>query len=489
MTKQIVRIGSAVVVTLLALGLLWQFRTAVVYVLISLILAAALRPLVSRLVGQRLIVRLAWILLYLVVISGLAFLIFLIGKASINEIQRLAETVSVQDSWKLPAWLAGTPIQKEVIASLPPPSNLFLAITGSQGELILPSLLGFTLSIADILEAVFVILFLSLYWTINQIHFERLWLSLLSSSHRKQIRDIWRAVELDLGGYIRSELVQSLLAGLLLSIGYWLLGSPFPVLLGVSGAIFWLIPVMGAPLAMVMPLLMGLLSNVQLSLVTVLYTLAVLIALEIWVEPRLFKRKWDNPILTLVLLLAMADAFGFIGIIIAPPLSAVCQILWNLLISHRVIGGGKVQVSDLKERQARVWDTIKAMEKPPLAMVTNSMERLAGLIEKAEPILQAAIPGDIPVPFQPSVHVTIDAEISRSPKHKEKRIMMAPRTAGIAKKFWQQGTRGADALNLCTHGWLGILLNAGREALNRIQRLFPQRLHILPSFPSFLSPF
>jgi hypothetical protein len=181
---------------------------------------------------------------------------------------------------------------------------------------------------------------------------------------------------------------------------YWLLGSPYPTLLALTGALFWLIPVMGALLAMILPLLLGMLTNVQLGLFTVLYTLIVLIALEVWVEPRLFRRKWDNPILTLVIILAMADAFGFVGIIIAPPISAVCQILWNLLISHRVGAGAAVDVSDLKERQARVWDIIKAMDESPMAMVTNSMERLSGLIEKAEPILQAALPADITEPFK-----------------------------------------------------------------------------------------
>jgi len=39
-----------------------------------------------------------------------------------------------------------------------------------------------------------------------------------------------------------------------------------------------------------------------------------------------------------------------------------------------------------------VWDTIKAMDDPPLPLVTSSMERLTQLIEKAEPILQAGLP-------------------------------------------------------------------------------------------------
>ena len=39
-----------------------------------------------------------------------------------------------------------------------------------------------------------------------------------------------------------------------------------------------------------------------------------------------------------------------------------------------------------------MWETIKAMDEPPLPLVTSSMERLTHLIEKAEPILQVGLP-------------------------------------------------------------------------------------------------
>jgi len=394
MTKQIIRFGAAVMTTLLALVVLWQFRIVVVYVLISLTLAAALRPLVNHLAGRGFVVRAAWILLYLVALGSFGFLLFLTGDTAINEIQQFSHTVSVQDAWRLPIWLEGSSFQQTLVARLPPPSKLFEAVTGDQGQLVLPAILGFTQGIGGVVSGVLVILFLSLYWSINQIHFERLWLSLLPSGQRKQARGIWRTIEPDLGAYIRSEVVQSLLAALLLGLGYWLLGSPYPTLLALVGALAWLIPVVGAPLAVILPLLLGLLTSVQLSLFTALYTLVVLIALEVWVEPRLFRRRWNNPILTLVILLAMADAFGLVGIIVAPPLSVVCQILWSRLVSRRAVLGAAAQVSDLKERQARVWDTIRAMDEPPLPLVTSSMERLAHLIEKAEPILQAALPAE-----------------------------------------------------------------------------------------------
>ena len=391
MTKKLVIFGTAVMTTLLALVVLWQFRIVVIYVLISLMLAAALRPLFNRLVGRGLVVRVAWILFYLVVLASLGFLFFLTSETAIKEIQQLALTVSVQDTWVLPVWLEGSSFQQIVLAQLPPPSNLFEAVTGTQGQLVLPALIGFTQGIGSLVSAVIVILFLSLYWSINQIHFERLWLSLLPSGQRKQARGIWRTIEPDIGAYIRGEVIQSLLAGLLISLGCWLLGSPYPALLGLVGALACLIPVIGVVIAVVPVLLVGLLTSVQISLFTALFALVVMIALGIWVKPRLFNRRWDNPILTVILLITLAEAIGLVGIIVAPPISVVCQILWSRLVSRRAVSGAAAQISDLKKQQALVGAAIEAMDEPRLPLVTSSMERLTHLLEKAEPILQAGL--------------------------------------------------------------------------------------------------
>jgi predicted PurR-regulated permease PerM len=400
MTKRLLVLGTAVMTTLLALLVLWQFRIVVMYVLISLALAATVR-LVARSESRRsFVARLPLILLYAgsIVIFGL--LIFLVGKLLVNDLQQLAQTISVQSSWKLPAGLEGGLLQQALDRWLPTPDKLFEAIT-SQRQLMLSAVLGLTQGIGGIVSGLFIILFLSIYWSVNQNHFERLWLSLLPSEQRTPAREIWRTLERDLGAYIRSEIIQSLLAVLLLGVGYWMLGSPYPALLAVVGAVAWLVPIVGAALAVVLPLLLGLLTGAQFNLFIVLYTLVVLIALQVWVEPRLYRRARNNPILTLVILLAMADAFGLLGIIIAPPLSVACQTLWNLLLSNRMTPETSLQISDLKERQARLYVELDEMEGPPLPLIASSMERLAGLLAKAEPILQATMPAGPPDPFHP----------------------------------------------------------------------------------------
>ena len=62
------------------------------------------------------------------------------------------------------------------------------------------------------------------------------------------------------------------------------------------------------------------------------------------------------------------------------------------LVSRRAIAGAATQVSELKERQERLWEIIETMDGPPMALVTSSMEWLTRLIEKAEPTLLENLP-------------------------------------------------------------------------------------------------
>ena len=161
--------------------------------------------------------------------------------------------------------------------------------------------------------------------------------------------------------------------------------------------------------------------------------------------------------LTVVLLIALADAFGLVGIIVAPLLSVVCQILWSRLVSHRLAAGAAAQVSDLVARQERLRATIAAMDEPPLPLVTSSMERLTRLIEKAEPILQAALPAD------PS---ELSCCTLRIPIPNQEEIEMAtPKMVTDMAQLWQQGIRSAHRFDERTHGWLGMLAGAAQQAL------------------------
>lgn len=400
MTKRIMIFAAGIMTALLALAALWQFRLVVIYVFISLVLAATFRPIEKSETRQSFGTRSLLVARYVLGFLFFLVLLFTFGRFFASDIQRLAEHLSTQSSWVLPPWLQGTFLQTTLLPVIPTPDKILTAIT-SQRELVVSAVLGITQSLGGAISGFLIILFLSIYWSINQNHFERLWLSLLPAEKRKQARYIWRTIEHDLGAYTRSEIIQSLLAAVLLGVGYSILGSPYASLLAITGAIAWLVPMVGAVLAIILPFLIGLITSVQLSVSTVLYTLAILAALQLWIEPRLFKLKQDNPVLTFTILLIMAKSYGLLGIIAAPPISVICQTLWNLLVADRIPSETALRLSDIKEQQAQLEQSIQQIEGTPPPLVTSSMERLSELLEKSEPILKELLPPEPQQVFSP----------------------------------------------------------------------------------------
>ena len=387
MVKNVVKVGLAVLTTVMAIVIFWQFRTAVIYVLISLVLAASIRPLFIRLIGKRIIIRIIWILIYLIIIFGLGTLLKFAVETAATELQTIADGVAAQDKWTLLLWSDSKGLQS-FFQRLPSPSVLFEAVIGNEGELVVPVLFGIVQGVGGVVAAIAIILVLSVYWSINQIHFERLWLSILPSDQRKRVRGIWQTIEPNIGTYIRGQILHSILVGVILGLGYWLIGSSSPALLALVGTIGSLIPVVGLFLTVLATMMVGLLTSVEISLFTVLYTIVVLIALGTLVKPRLISRYWDNPILTLVLLIALADSIGLVGFVIAPPLSVIFQILWNQLIKRPTKTDTATALSELKERMAQLREMVNEMEEPRMPLITSSVERITKLIDEAEPVLR-----------------------------------------------------------------------------------------------------
>ena len=80
MSKRLVLIGTAVMTTVLALVVLWQFRSVVIYVLISLMLAATVRPIAQSATRRKFVPRLLLTLLYVVSLGVFVFFTFLLGQ-------------------------------------------------------------------------------------------------------------------------------------------------------------------------------------------------------------------------------------------------------------------------------------------------------------------------------------------------------------------------------------------------------------------------
>jgi putative permease len=365
-------ISTAVVLATLAfMAVLWELRGAVLIFFLSLGTSAALRPVIEQFQRWGLPRSLALGVTYLGCVVGFVGLTLALVFPLAADLQELghdfkAAYEQVSATWpegnaleraiaqRLPAWddlqrvgwRMGKDAAADVTAVAEPEGtaeNGQTASTAQWTNRAVHTILGATWGFFGTILNLLIIVVLSLYWSIDRVHFERLWLSLLDVGRRQRARETWRAIEHAVGSYLQREVIQSLTAGLLLGVGFWMFKQPYPVLSAAVGALAWLIPWVGAPLAMILVtgiwlprfVLSGGESATVILMAAALYTLLVLMVLEWLVESRLFRRKRYNPILLVLIAVGMGDWLGMLGLLMAPPVAAAVQILGNQYLAYR----------------------------------------------------------------------------------------------------------------------------------------------------------
>jgi len=384
--KRLAWFTGVILATFTVAILFWEFRAAVVLFIVSLVIAASLRPVVDWFARRGLPRGLALLFAYAVCVGFIVALVLLLSGPLLTDLQQLTKDVTSGYEQLRAQWPTGTPFQQSLAQQLPAASDLYAAITGPQGGTLLQTALGLTLGSFDLLGQLLISLVLSIYWSADQEHFKRLWVSLLPFEVRARAREIWQNIETGLGGYLRSQVIQSALALLLLGIGYQALGLKYPAALALIGMIAWLIPWVGVLLAVVPAVLVGLSMSPGLALLSAALTIGVLFFLEFVVEPRLFNRRRFSSLLVVIVVLVLVDQFGLIGILIAPPLAAVIQIFASEFIraaTQTPTPQLDQPVSALQARLQTVQTLLAAQTEAPAPEVTNLVDRLRQLIVRA----------------------------------------------------------------------------------------------------------
>jgi predicted PurR-regulated permease PerM len=330
---RIIRYAVVVITTLAVLLLLWQFAGAIVLFVLSLAVAALLRPLISSLTSKRMSKRLALGVVYSIVTLLLVSFFLLVGPLLLQDLQNLTnDLVSNYDRVKS-EWSDNRSLfQRTLAEQLPPSIELFQALTSMEGGIpLLTGVFAVAQNFFSGLGNLSIVLILSLYWSADQLRFQRLGLSLLPDDYHPKALQVWRSVETRVGAYLRGELAQSILTGLIVWLGYAAMGIRYAVLLALWVAVVRLIPWFGALIAVIPALFIGIGTSSIVGLLAALYTVFILLFAKLVIEPRFFRRERYSALLIVLFVIALASAFGFIGVILAPPLAVAIQIMFQQL--------------------------------------------------------------------------------------------------------------------------------------------------------------
>jgi predicted PurR-regulated permease PerM len=153
----------------------------------------------------------------------------------------------------------------------------------------------------------------------------------------------WRGDELfqdissTLASYIRAQLTACLLVGVLCTIGFWLIGLPSPLVLGLIAGFLEFVPLVGPLVVAILAALLGMLHVGFGRAFIVLLFLGVLRIIQDYViYPRIIGEGIHlHPLAVILAILAGAEIAGVAGIFLAIPVIAIITVSYRHWLEHR----------------------------------------------------------------------------------------------------------------------------------------------------------
>jgi predicted PurR-regulated permease PerM len=137
-----------------------------------------------------------------------------------------------------------------------------------------------------------------------------------------------------LGLYLRSQLVVSILVGVIIGVGFWIAGFPYALLLGAVAGIFNIVPYLGLALSLIPAILIALVSgDVGVDLLKIAIVFGAEQALENWFSPKIVGSSVGlHPVWVLLAIVLFSFFFGVIGLLIAVPAAVGIKLLLRNVI-------------------------------------------------------------------------------------------------------------------------------------------------------------
>jgi len=382
--KRIALAAAISLATLTVAALLWRFRGAALLFAMSVMFAAAARPAIDAL-EQRVGRSLAVALTYVLGLGLFGIFAYLVSRGVLRELDDAAVHLSAAYDQVRTHGASSRSFPGALLGRLPPAAALYHAIGAARPTQLLDQALGFTRNTIDVVTAIVVVVALSAYWCASRETFERLWLSLVPAPQRPRARDVWRTVENAVGSHVRGELAVSVLATLVLAVIFRVARLPLPMLPALAAGVLRLVPFFGVPAAAGAAFLAGSTISPGAGAVTAVVTVLVVVVLERIVAKRWLAARRPSQTLTVLLIIAMVDAYGVVGLLFASTLAMTIEAcVARLLVTHPQAARSALTLPEVRQRIEGARRRLLLLPEPNATQLGGMVARLSALAADAE---------------------------------------------------------------------------------------------------------
>ncbi len=334
-----------------------EVRQIILWLVIAAVLAMALEPAVGWLTRHRLKRGPAAVLVSVAAIVIVAGVLALLAVPLVNQARQLIDNLPgyIHDFTKPGSPFAGLETKFHVVERLRALAPKALTLLAGAGTPALQALR----SVFTVFAAVISILTMTVLLLIEG---PRTWtwaLSLIAPERRPVAHDLGSHLLSSVGGYVRGNLLISLIAGVAAYVALLIVGVPFALPLAVAVAVLDLIPLVGATLGAIVCVVVALAGGGWLpGLVVAAYFIVYQQVENNLIQTTVYSRTVAlSPLAVLVASLCGAAVAGIVGVLLAIPVAATVAIA---LVEIRALRTGTVPAEALE-----ILDEINEDEPPP----------------------------------------------------------------------------------------------------------------------------
>lgn len=350
---RVVRILFSILIIGAIIYLLAVLRTALLPFLVAWLLAYILQPFVGFFqykVGlKNRVLSIIAVLLSVVLVIGL--LTWSVIPSISDEIDKTTELIRIEgtDRSNIPfvpqSWIdyLKEHIHEDQIQEFFNRDNLLNAI-----KEIAPQLWGLLSNTFSIVLSVTVVFITFLYLFFILLDYERIangWLQLIPAKYRPFVKGLSDDVEASMKRYFRGQTLVALCVGILLAIGFKIISFPLAVSLGLFIGLLNLIPYLQT-LGIIPMILLSLLKSAETGEnFWIIFGLSILVLgivqaiQDLYLTPRIMGKAMGlNPAVILLSLSIWGTLLGFVGLIIALPLTTLVLSYYRRFVLHETTG-------------------------------------------------------------------------------------------------------------------------------------------------------
>jgi AI-2E family transporter len=146
--------------------------------------------------------------------------------------------------------------------------------------------------------------------------------------------------------------------GVLESLGYLVIGLPYPLALGALAGLVEFVPLVGPTLGAIPAIVIALSISPQVALLVMAYSIVIQMTENNILVPRLMGRSVGvSPVVVILAVFAFGSLLGITGAFLAIPLAAILQVLIDHLVVHAGLGAeepGQVSTNIISTMRAQI---------------------------------------------------------------------------------------------------------------------------------------